>query len=122
MSDALDWGRRQQAAREKWISISFYEVKIRRPDHIELRRYERAGDDLDEAVVLRHVLDWRGITEAHLAPGVGGEDLVPFTTFAWREWVGSRPDDFKAVAEAIVEEFKAHNARREAVEGKSAST
>ena len=122
MSEALDWGRRQQAAREKWVEVSFYEVKIRRPDHIELRRYERAGDDLDEAVVLRHVLDWRGITEAHLAPGVGGEDAVPFTAFAWREWIGGRPEDFGALAKVFVDEVLAHKARREAIEGKSAST
>jgi hypothetical protein len=83
---------------------------------------ERAGADIDEACVLQLVVDWRGVTEAMLAPGVGGEELVKFAPGAWREWIGSRPSDFDALAKAFAEQVRARYARRESVEGKSPSS
>lgn len=119
---AEDWGRRQREARESWLPLDGYEVRMRCPDLIDIRRMERAGADIDESCVLQLVVDWRGVTEAMLAPGVGGEEPVKFTPGAWREWVGGRPDDFDAIASAFADQVRARYARRESIEGKSTSS
>jgi hypothetical protein len=122
MSDATDWGRRQQAARERWIELDGYSVKVRRPTDLEMRRLLLGGEQVGEALALRWVIDWRGVTEQMVLPGVGGEDEVPFTPAAWEQFVGDRLADLGAVAQSLWNEFQARREERAALPGKSATS
>ncbi len=124
MTGGTDWARRQRAARERWVEVPGrgYSVQIRVPDGIDIRRMERAGVDLDEGAVLGFVIDWRDVTEADVAPGVGGPEAVPFSPAAWREWIGSRDEDFAAISQAIADAIRERHERRAAIEGKSSGS
>ena len=122
MSDAQDWGRRLQAAREKWVDVQGKRYKIRRPLDRDMRALFKAGADVGESLATDYVLDWEGVTEADLLPGVGGEDPVPFSRGAYLEWVGDRLDVLAEISNAIWTEYQARRAIKESVEGKSPST
>ena len=118
----MDWGRRLQAAREKWVEVQGKRYKIRRPLDREMRGLFKSGGDVGESLATDFVIDWAGVTEADLAPGVGGEHEVPFTRAAYLEWTGDRLAVFAEIASAIWTEYQAHRERMGDIEGKSPST
>lgn len=122
MSGGTDWAARQRKLREAWVTLGPYSVLARCPDMIDLRRFERDREDVDEACVLRFVVDWKGVTEELLHPGVGGADPVPFTPGAWREFVGGRPQDFETLSKHFADAMRARFKALVEIEGKSPST
>lgn len=119
---AEDWARRQQAARERWVEVGGFGYKIRRPTELDIRRLLRDGDDVGEALALQFVVDWRRVTEADIAPGVGGEDAVPFSVPAYREWIADRIEDLQQLASAVWEDVRARREAKAGIAGKSPST
>ncbi|MFM1991280.1 MAG: hypothetical protein RJA99_4237 [Pseudomonadota bacterium] len=114
--------RRMRAARERWIDAAGVRVKIRRPLPLELAEiHERGEVGVRAAVVAAYVVDWE-VTEAQLLPGVGGDEAVPFSTGAWREFMAGRLDVFSAAANEILGWYEEHRKATEAIPGKSESS
>jgi hypothetical protein len=118
---AEDWARRQQAARERWVEVGGFSYKIRRPTELEFLRLLRDGDAVEQ-LGIHCVVDWRRVTEADLAPGVGGEDAVPFSAPAYFEWISDRSEDLRDLANAVLGEVKARREAKAGIAGKSSST
>jgi hypothetical protein len=114
--------RRMRAARERWIDAAGARLKIRRPLPLELAAiHERGEAGVRAAIVAEFVIDWE-VIESELLPGVGGDEPVPFSVGAWREFVGGRLDVFGAALNAILGWYEEHRAATESVAGKSESS
>lgn len=107
--------------RESWVDLSPGKaVKIRRPTEAEfpgfLRRTD-AGRSLHVEIehVQRHVVDWRGITEADLiGETVGSVDALPFDAAVWSEAVADRVDWLQAAAQGLLDVILAHLKKQDA--------
>jgi hypothetical protein len=119
---SADLERRMRAARERWVDAAGVQVKVRRPLPLELAElHETHETSARREIVVRYVVDWK-VTEADLLPGVGGEEVAPFSAGAWREFVLGRVDLFAAVVNAIMGWYHEHQAAVETVPGKSESS
>jgi hypothetical protein len=113
-----DIERRLKSARERWEDVAGYRLKIRRPLALELADIGGGSEFRTRAeIVERFVVDWE-LTEQQLFPGVGGEDRVPFSAAAFREWIGDRLDVFNGALDAIMGWYAEHRAQMESVPGK----
>ena len=54
---------------------------------------------------------WDGVTEMDIAPGGTGE-AVPFSPELWAEWISDHPEAWGPVTDAVVAQYKAHDASR----------
>lgn len=115
--------------RERWVSVApGKDVKIRRPTEAEFPAFVREVDgrrtlSVELAHVQRHVVDWRGFTEADLLGAtVGVADALPFDALIWAEVVADHLEWLKPAANALLQAITDHVERDEAAAKNSSAT
>lgn len=98
-------------ARESKVEAGGHSFTIRRPTDAETMLLAGVGV-LD--VVCRYTVGW-DLKEIDIDSG-GTDVAVEFDADAFREWVADQPDTLSALAEAIVQAYQAHAAKRGAAE------
>lgn len=95
-------------ARERKVEVAGNSFTIRRPTDAEVVAMDgrRALD-----YVQAFVVDW-DLAELAVVPG-GGPEKVPFDRDLWAEWVSDRPQIWEPLANALLEDYKAHVEARE---------
>lgn len=94
-------------ARRRWIEVPGHPawgLELQRPTDYDLSRIRGRGlaSGVEIAVELckAHVVGWRGITEADLVPGGGGETPA-FDPRTWAAFIEDRPDLWGSINDAI---------------------
>lgn len=106
MSQALINKIRQ--SRQKQVAAGNYHFTVRRPTNLEISKMRGVADTED--LLRKFVIDW-DLTELDVYSG-GTADRVPFEPDLFVEWVADRPELWGPLTDAIVEAYKAHEARQ----------
>lgn len=98
-------------ARESKVDAGGHSFTIRRPTDAEAATL----GGMDTVGILgRFVVGWN-LKEIDVIPG-GSPIDAPFDAEAFGEWVSDQPDIIGTLAQAVIDSYKAHVARREGAE------
>lgn len=107
------------AARERWMEVGGFRLKVRRPSDLELLELSgKSTEEIARKFAMDCVVDWT-LTEADVLPGVGGNGRAEFDAELYRDWVADRIEVLREVANTVAAMISERRQRKEESEGKS---
>lgn len=83
---------------------------LRRPSDAEFRALAKVSAEFSE-IAASCVVGWEGEVIENDIVGGGGTDPIVFTPLLWREFISDRGDMWEAIADPVVEAYRAHQAK-----------